>query len=294
MRDEDETREDRYVTCEGGTRIFSRRLGTAGSGARRALLVPNGVATLDDLEPLARGRTLVAMDLRNRGMSDAVTDPALLAAGIRNDVADIDCVRRAWGFDRVDLLGHSYVGLTVILYALLHPAHTGRVVQVGAMSPHPGKAYPLELTAGDNVLQEVSAALGALQKERGTMDEEAFCREFWLRLRRLFVTRTEDAHRADWGRCHLANERGFNRYWITHIVPSLQAIDLAALGAAQLAAPVLTIHGTRDRSVPFGAALDWVALLPTARLVRVEDGGHAPWIEAPEQVFGAIEAFLTA
>jgi pimeloyl-ACP methyl ester carboxylesterase len=289
----EELREDRHVACEGGIRAFSRRLGAAGPGAQRALLIPNGIATLDDFVPLARGRTLIAMDLRNRGLSDAVSDPALLAAGIRNDVDDIDCVRRAWGFDRIDLLGHSYVGLTAVLYALLHPAHTGRVVQVGAMSPHPGKAYPLELTAGDSVLQEVSAALGALQKERGTMDDEAFCREFWLRLRRLFVTRAEDAHRADWGRCGLANERGFNRYWISHIVPSLQAIDPTALGAAQLQAPVLTIHGARDRSVPFGAALDWVALLPNAQLVRVEDGGHAPWIEAPEQVFGAIEAFLT-
>ena len=33
-------------------------------------------------------------------------------------------------------------------------------------------------------------------------------------------------------------------------------------------------------------------LLPNARLVTVENAAHAPWIEAPELVFGSIEKFL--
>jgi pimeloyl-ACP methyl ester carboxylesterase len=33
-------------------------------------------------------------------------------------------------------------------------------------------------------------------------------------------------------------------------------------------------------------------LLGEARLVTVEGGGHAPWIEAPDLVLGAIATFL--
>jgi len=33
-------------------------------------------------------------------------------------------------------------------------------------------------------------------------------------------------------------------------------------------------------------------MLPNARLVSVENAGHAPWVEAEELVFGAIEEFL--
>jgi pimeloyl-ACP methyl ester carboxylesterase len=29
-----------------------------------------------------------------------------------------------------------------------------------------------------------------------------------------------------------------------------------------------------------------------ARLVTIQDGGHAPWIEAPDRVFQSIDAFL--
>ena len=32
--------------------------------------------------------------------------------------------------------------------------------------------------------------------------------------------------------------------------------------------------------------------LPNARLVSVEGGGHAPWIEAPALVLAAIDTFL--
>ncbi len=62
--------------------------------------------------------------------------------------------------------------------------------------------------------------------------------------------------------------------------------DLAALTA-----PVLVVHGRKDRSAPFGGALDWVARLPAARLLEVPDAAHAPWLEDPS-VLPAIAAFL--
>ena len=43
--------------------------------------------------------------------------------------------------------------------------------------------------------------------------------------------------------------------------------------------PILTIHGTADRSVPYGAGAEWADLLPEARLLTIEEGAHYPWIE---------------
>jgi hypothetical protein len=36
----------------------------------------------------------------------------------------------------------------------------------------------------------------------------------------------------------------------------------------------------------------WTLMLPDARLVTIEDAAHAPWIEAPEKMFGAVRMFL--
>ena len=56
--------------------------------------------------------------------------------------------------------------------------------------------------------------------------------------------------------------------------------------------PVLTIHGTKDRSAPYGGGRDWAAMLPQGRLLTVHNAAHAPWIEAPTLVFDAIKLFL--
>jgi len=36
--------------------------------------------------------------------------------------------------------------------------------------------------------------------------------------------------------------------------------------------PVLVVHGTKDRSGPYGGGRDWAAMLPNARLVTVPKG----------------------
>ena len=82
-------------------------------------------------------------------------------------------------------------------------------------------------------------------------------------------------------------------YWMGAIIPSMRGLDVARDAAAVVKAPVLTIHGRRDRSTPYGGARDWAMRLPNARLVTVESGGHAPWIEAPDIVFESIETFLS-
>jgi len=64
-----------YVTTQDGVRLFFRR---AGSGPK-AVLIPNGMYLLDDLEYLAGERTLIFYDLRNRGRSDHVNDRSKLA-----------------------------------------------------------------------------------------------------------------------------------------------------------------------------------------------------------------------
>ena len=56
--------------------------------------------------------------------------------------------------------------------------------------------------------------------------------------------------------------------------------------------PVLVVHGTKDRSAPYGGGRDWALRLSNARLLTVEDAAHAPWIERPERVLGPLREFL--
>jgi len=277
-----------YVTTDDGLRLWFQ---TVGSGPQ-VVVLPNGFHLLEDFSCLAPGRTLVFYDVRNRGRSDSVSDPAKLERGIHNDVDDLDAVRRHFGLERLVLIGHSYMGLMVILYAIKYPAHADRIVQIGPMGPHPSKQYPPELAYSDSVARDVFVQISEIQKDRGSIDPEQRCRRVWSVLRLLYVTDPADADKIRWGRCDLPNERGFLKYWTESILPSIQALPLSTADFAAVTAPVLTIHGAKDRSAPFGGGKDWSDRLRNARLVRVDHGGHAPWIEAPESVFQAIAAFL--
>ena len=61
---------------------------------------------------------------------------------------------------------------------------------------------------------------------------------------------------------------------------------------ANVQVPVLGVHGTKDRSAAYGGGREWALLLPNARLLTIENAAHAPWIEAPRTVPGAIQTFL--
>jgi pimeloyl-ACP methyl ester carboxylesterase len=279
---------DGSVTMEDGVRLYFQKVGSSTT----AVMVPNGFHLLDDFRHLGDWRTLIFYDVRNRGRSDPVTDRSKLARGILQDVDDLDAVRRHFGLDQLHIIGHSYIGWMVALYAMKYPAHAGRVVQIGPMQPDAAKQYPAHLTNADATFAELMAKIGQMMKEPPSGDPEEVCRKFWSALRVMYGANPKDAYRIDWGRCELPNERNFMRYWTEHILPSIQGLELTAEEMAKAKAPVLILHGTKDRSAPYGGGLDWAMQLPDARLVTVENAAHAPWIEARELVFGSIQTFL--
>jgi proline iminopeptidase len=277
-----------YVTMQDGVRLYFQRIG---NGAE-VVVIPNGLCFFDDFRHLGDWRTLIFYDVRNRGRSDTVTEPAKLARGIQQDVDDLDVLRRHFGIGRLDVIGHSYIGLMVALYAMKYAPHVGRVVIIGPAQPDANKQYPPPLSYADAVSEEVMAKIGQIIQEPPFADPEDACKKFWSVLRAMYVADPKDAARINWGRCDLPNERNFMRYWLGQVAPSIQSLNLTAEEMAKAKAPVLIVHGTKDRNAPYGGARDWAMRLPDARLLTVEEAAHGPWIEAPKLVFGAIKMFL--
>ena len=277
-----------YVPMYDDVRLYVR---TVGDGPR-LLFIPNGMYMFEDFRYLVDRRTMVFYDVRNRGRSEPVTDRAKLARGVEQDVDDLETLRRYFAVDRIDLMGHSYIGLVVALYAMRYPAHVNRVVQIGPSQADPTVEYPAHLSNKDATLADVLARLGQMQQQPRPADPEEACRKFWDILRLIYVADSKDANKVNWGRCHLENERKFMRYFQEDLLPSMRALQLKPEDFAKADIPVLTIHGTKDRSAPYGGGRDWAAMLPQGRLLTVHNAAHAPWIEAPSLVFDAIKLFL--
>jgi proline iminopeptidase len=273
---------ENYAIAEDGVRLFYQERGT---GAKK-LVIPNGIYLLDDFQRLADERTLIVYDPRNRGRSDSVP------GDIHRDVDDLEAVRRHFGIERLDLIGHSYMGLMVALYAMKFPAPVNRIVQIGPMQYEAGKQYPAHLTNNDATVARVFSRLGQMRNEAKSKDPQEFCRQVSAVLSELCVADPADAGKIDWGRCELPNELNFMKYWTGILLPSIQGLRLTAKQISKVTNPVLTIHGRKDRNAPYGSGREWALMLPEARLVTIDEGAHAPWIEAPEKMFGAVGEFF--
>src|SRR5262245_6211929 len=188
-----------FVSTDDGVRLFVQMFGDG----ERTVVIPNGFHLIDDFDFLARTRRLVVYDVRNRGRSEPVADPAKLARGILNDVDDLDAVRRQLAVAPIDVIGHSYMGLMIAVYAMKHGRHVGRAVQIGPMEMTPGKAYPSHLTGDDDVRRAIFTRLAEFQKTAGTLEPIERCRKFWSILSPLYVTDPANAGRVNWGRCDL-------------------------------------------------------------------------------------------
>ena len=73
-------RSEGFLLTDDGLHLYYQRVGSG----EPTLVVPNGLVYVSDFEPLTKHRTVIYYDVRNRGRSDAVTDPTKpLRAGQR-------------------------------------------------------------------------------------------------------------------------------------------------------------------------------------------------------------------
>jgi proline iminopeptidase len=269
------------VTVDDGTRLWCRIHGDGPS----AVVVPahGNASELAGLD--VPGARTVFYDVRGRGRSDAVDDPADL--GLGREVADLEAVRAACGADRVSVVAWSYHAGVAAAYALEHPERVERVVLAAPIPIHSGwhpepapEPEPHQLAHLDQL--EASGLR--------TSDPAAFCRA-WREVYVPMIMGDPSAFDRLAPVCDLANEHP----WVVtrHLV-----FVFAELGAydwrpalRDLSVPVLVAHGTRD-PLAVAAALEWVDAVGDGRLLELEGAGRFPWVERPERFFTTVNRFL--
>src|SRR2546422_6683690 len=283
--------EEGYVTADDGVRLYYAKVG---SGPQTVIL-PGRLFIFNDFQRLAKGRTLIFYDMRNRGRSDAVTDTSKIT--IHDDVKDLEAVRRLFRADKPDLIGFSYLGMMVILYATQHPDHVNRIVQIGPVSRKFGTTFPPALTAGEESKVPDPAEVQKLEEsyKNGFAREhpKEYCEMEWKTEQRRMVGNPANAGRIP-SPCEMRNEWPINLFrHFQFAVASVQAPQIPKEAIAKLNMPVLTIHGTKDRNAPYGGGREWAMLLPNARLITIPGAAHMSWVEAPDVIILSIDIFLS-
>jgi pimeloyl-ACP methyl ester carboxylesterase len=283
--------ESGYVSTHDGYRLYYEK---AGSG-KQTVILPGRLFMIQDFKKLAKGRTLIAYDMRNRGKSDRVED--LKAITIENDIRDLESVRRHFNVAKFTPIGYSYLGFMVVLYAAQHPERVQRIVQIGAVPRKWDTEYPahlqnrdLQQAIPDNERNDLEKAREQGMKQKAPRE---YCIKEWNVLRRrMLVANPENGDKVPMP-CDMENEWpiNFERHLKAHFEGSVQKLDVKKEYVQQVKVPVLTIHGRKDRNAPYGSGREWALTLPNARLITVDNGAHQVWADDP-QVLNDIDTFL--
>lgn len=278
-----------YVDTAPGVSIYFERYGTGPN----FVFIP-GRFLMPEFAALARPeRTLILYDMRNRGLSRRVEDTAQIT--ILGDVVDVEALRQHFRAEKLSLVGFSYLGLMVPLYATQHPERIERLVQIGPVPRKFGTPYPADQQAGNDTLsKEAGTAWEEWQKlkEPGSAGPLIRCRAFARFISHMIVVDPANAAKVA-NTCVYENESVANmeRHLSLHFA-DLQKRDFKREPFTKLSQPVLTLHGTLDRNAPYGSGLEWAATFPNGRLITVPNAAHELWADDPSAI-GDIDRFLS-
>lgn len=233
------------------------------------------------LNALAEHFTLIRLDPRGTGNSDAVSDKN--EYGIPTLVNDIEALRNHLGIDRWNVMGQSAGGWTALEYVLAHPSVIDRLIIV--CSAPTGKfhrntfrdpKHPL-YPQFERISQEVRSLPAAERVKafnRAIYQFDVQTQEARTIIDRIFAEAEFNAQRNQF---FVMNE--LNRYNVTGRLH-------------EITVPTLVIGGNHDVHV----APEWSEMIaeniPNARLQMMQHSGHFPWLDEPALFFEMVKNFI--
>jgi proline iminopeptidase len=298
-----------YFRGADGVRLFYRRVGT-GESTIVFLHGGPGLGINDggyDMEPLARGRTLLMYDQRGSGRSEIVSDPNLLTVDYQ--IRDLEEFRKHFKLERMSLVGLSWGAGLATLYASHYPERVERLLLVSPMPPA-RTPYWQQRTAKINSLigpEKAGRLREIIQLLPKSPDSEsvALCREaFNISSQPYFVEPPPNQIKLVRRRAALIRERVEvmcdappaalrDRFVIVFAVfDSLGDWNFVPL-LNKIKSPALVVEG-ENSDVPLDATRAWATALPNGRLLLIPNAGHVHFIEQPKLFFAAANQFLNA
>ena len=270
----------------GGARLFVE---TEGKGPA-LILLPAGPG-LDHgyfhpyLTALAPYATVVYLDPRGCGRSDP-RPPGEYRLDMM--VSDIEGLRRALGFETINLLAHGLGQSVAILYADRHPEKVGRLILLGtsrntsSFLDAPGVVRAMT--------PDMKAAIASADADR-YLSEDGRMRERLRILAPLFFHRLTDRSFQKAFVDQATTSAGVREAMADSLRSGAGSADVAA-ALGRLRAPVLIVTGRFDPSSTVAEGQALLEAIHGARLAILEESGTFPFAEEPVEFLKIVKAFL--
>lgn len=236
-------------------------------------------------DELAKKRPVIFYDPRGVGRSPALK--AGQSCTFADQVNDLEALRSFLGYERIDVLGHSFGGAVAMAYAARFPDRVAHLIISDAVAPK----FSDWVYLFDQVFPETSERMEAREKAyqaRGGRNEADVKGEMLDYLSMLFYS---PAHRE----AYLAKVTNptINTQIRDAIIKDYEKLDLNS-EVAKFRFPVLVITGRFDMNVAPVVAYKIHKAIPNSRFAVFEHSGHLPFYEEQEEFVQLAEGFLTS
>jgi pimeloyl-ACP methyl ester carboxylesterase len=272
--------EVRYYDA-GGVRTRSIQAGTG-----TPLIMLHGVgghaeAFARNVVPLGRDFDARAIDYYGHGMTDLGAEPMSKDAFVKHLIDYMD----AAGLERAHLIGESLGGWIAAWTAIEHPARVGKLIY--AVGAH------LQVPVDEETKRKTQAGLAELQRLTKQFQDNPTRDNVVARLRWLFHKPerdiTEELVDLRWALYQQSLTKSGSLRVIAESV-----YDLTPENLARIPVPTLFLWADHNPSQQVAAAKQAMSYVPNAAWALVEDSGHWPQWEHPDEFNEIVRAYLRA
>lgn len=277
-----------YVPVTSG-KIYYERYGKGDP-----ILVLHGGPGLDQsyLKPqllqLAKGHEVIFYDQRGSGKSlDTVIDRSVINFVQFTD--DVEAVRKALKLDKIILFGHSWGGVLAMNYAIKYPQHISRMILADST--------PADFAGIMAAAAEVDKRITPIKDQIEPLNnydelKKLSSEQINALYRKAFSVYMNNPHDVKNLSLNMSVESALSGFEVQELIKQDMFINLIPQ-LQQLNIATTVIIGEQD-IVPMWTAEAIVNAIPNAKLVKIAECGHFPYIEKPEEFFAALDLAASA
>jgi len=259
-----------------------------GTGTSTPLVVVNGGPGFDHTylhiasawDTLGKNRRIIFYDQRGDGRSGPLKQGQ--SCTLADQIADLEALRAHLGFEKWDMLGHSWGGYLSMAYSARHPERISHLMIVDSAAPK--FADTLFLFA--QIFPEITERRNGYTFADEMGDKAASDASIHDYLTMLFYSAEKrDAFVAQ------MSSGAYNKTVFQSVISDLPRFDLNP-ELPKYKFPVMVVTGRYDINVAPQVAYKIHQAIPGSRFVVFEKSGHIPFYEEPEAFVHAAEEFL--
>ena len=249
-------------------------------------------------DTLSNAYTLVYFDGFGRGKSDTAAD--VKEYSLKRDIADLEELRKAMGFAKINILSHSYGTVVAQGYAVKYPENVSHLLLLA-----PFHSYAMWQENDDNSNKEIRTNYPEVWdtlmiiRKHGYRSSDSLHQAIYGRVPYGFLYAYNPDNFAHHQRNPYPHQMNTKLYYQMvgkdgdfKVSSDIGSFDYRKQ-LKDLKMPILIVAGRYDHVAVPWMAVKYKKYCPQAKFVMFEKSGHNPYIEEPAKTFELIRTFLS-